>query len=172
MDEDKHSKLGDVHEWLRLVFLFLYSAIIFYAIKLITAIVFLVQFISTMVVGERNQKLVKFGGQLSVYSYQIICYLTYHSDEKPFPFGDWPDAELDAPLQVSLDDLEADAKAEAEAKAKAEAPPPPVRKKAKRKKKVAKKAAAEKSASEPQEPEESSEMPDSAPGTDTEPKKD
>ena len=41
--------------------------------------------------GETNKLLEKFGQSLATDTYQIICYLTFNTEEWPFPFDlDWP----------------------------------------------------------------------------------
>jgi hypothetical protein len=37
-----------------------------------------------------NPRLVEFAPGLSRYIYEILRYVTYESDERPFPFSDWP----------------------------------------------------------------------------------
>ena len=34
-----------------------------------------------------------FGASLARYVYQCLLFVTYNTDSKPFPFGEWPDAE-------------------------------------------------------------------------------
>jgi hypothetical protein len=41
--------------------------------------------------GETNKPLEKFGQSLATYNYQIIRYLTFNTEKRPFPFYlDWP----------------------------------------------------------------------------------
>jgi hypothetical protein len=40
-----------------------------------------------------NQKLLHFSASLGVYVHQIAEYVGYVSEEKPFPFSDWPSAQ-------------------------------------------------------------------------------
>ena len=39
--------------------------------------------------GEKNQRLLRFGSMLGLYAYRMLQFLTFNSDEKPFPFADW-----------------------------------------------------------------------------------
>ncbi|MGH8512285.1 MAG: DUF4389 domain-containing protein [Gammaproteobacteria bacterium] len=39
-----------------------------------------------------NPRLVDFGQRLSTYIYQLLVYVTFKSDDKPYPFSDWPAA--------------------------------------------------------------------------------
>ena len=76
--------------WLRLLFMILFLALWSLSRILVLAVVVL-QFFWVLLTGETNQRLLVFGASLATYSYQIIAYLTYNSEEQPFPFSDWPE---------------------------------------------------------------------------------
>lgn len=38
-----------------------------------------------------SDTLVRFGGSLGIYVKQIVEYVSYASERKPFPFEDWPE---------------------------------------------------------------------------------
>ena len=76
--------------WMRLLFMlvitFLYSVS-----RIIVGAVVVVQFFWVLFTGETNQKLQVFGKSLATYTNQIILYLTFNTEERPFPFDlDWP----------------------------------------------------------------------------------
>lgn len=76
--------------WMRLLFMlvitFLYSVS-----RIIVGAVVVVQFFWVLFTGETNQKLRVFGKSLATYTNQIILYLTFNTEERPFPFDlDWP----------------------------------------------------------------------------------
>jgi len=75
--------------WLR-GFLMLLFAIIYYLTIMATGSVILLQFGFLLFTGKLNERLLPMGQALSTYIYQILLYLTYNSDDKPFPFRDWP----------------------------------------------------------------------------------
>lgn len=76
--------------WIRLFFMLLYSIICYIAIFVI-GIVILFQFGVVLLTGKLNQQLLPVGQSISIYIYQILVYLTYNSEEKPFPFDNWPE---------------------------------------------------------------------------------
>ena len=78
--------------WLRFVFMVLFALILCIATYIIATLVVL-QFIWCLVKGTTNGQLQQFGSSLSQYIYQVLCFLMYSSDDKPFPFADWPDSE-------------------------------------------------------------------------------
>lgn len=71
--------------------------ILFYLIYSITDLVLLLvvltQTLLNMFSGEPSGSIQIFGKSLGVYLQQISEYLSYASDEKPFPFSDWPVVE-------------------------------------------------------------------------------
>ncbi|MCW8930972.1 MAG: DUF4389 domain-containing protein [Gammaproteobacteria bacterium] len=87
-EEAKNYK--DKSVWLRglymLIFLFLLGVA-----KFVAFVVIVFQFLNVLFTTEKNQKLLKFGESLSVYHYQVIMFLTYNSEEQPFPMGEWPE---------------------------------------------------------------------------------
>lgn len=90
MSEDSGSRATDVNEWLRLLFMLLYAAVIFYVIKLIVTVILIIQFVSRLITGSSLERLRTFSAQVSAYGYQILQYVSYNSDDKPFPLSDWP----------------------------------------------------------------------------------
>lgn len=85
-------RLLSADHWLRFVFMVLFAIILGLVSYVITVLVIL-QFIWALVSGEGNDKLREFGSSLSQYIYQILRFLTYNSEDKPFPFADWPESE-------------------------------------------------------------------------------
>ena len=87
--EDLKSKVTDSSAWLRLLFILLFAAIYSVA-EMVLAAVVLFQFLCVLFTGKRNDKVLSLGAQISTFAYQVFRYLTYNSDERPFPFADWP----------------------------------------------------------------------------------
>jgi len=81
--------------WLRLIFM-----IVFIAIYAITRIVFgavvVFQFLWVLFTAETNKNLRELGQSLATYTYQIMRYLSFTSDDRPFPFSaEWPSGTSD-----------------------------------------------------------------------------
>lgn len=74
--------------WERFFFMLIF-AVILGVVKILVWAVVLIQILSSLITGEPNTNVLKFGKTLSVYIYRIILFLTYNSDERPFPFEDW-----------------------------------------------------------------------------------
>ncbi len=75
--------------WMRGFFIFLYAMIAYVTIFL-TFFVVMFQFGSLLFTGKLNERLLPFGQSLSILIHQIFNFLTFNSDEKPFPLGNWP----------------------------------------------------------------------------------
>jgi hypothetical protein len=81
--------LANGQTWKRGLFMLLFLLIYGVAEILVTAVVVL-QFFFVLFTGEQNARLREFGASLSTFVYQIMRYWTYNSEEKPYPFGEWP----------------------------------------------------------------------------------
>ncbi len=75
--------------WLRGLFMLLFAFAYYFAV-MVTGVIVLFQFGFLLFTGKHNENLLEVGQSLSAYIYQILRYLTYNSDEKPFPFQAWP----------------------------------------------------------------------------------
>lgn len=76
--------------WLRGLFMVLFAVLYTIAEVVVTAVV-LLQFLIVVVTGERNERLTGLGERLSVYVYDVLRFLTYNSEQRPFPFSDLRD---------------------------------------------------------------------------------
>jgi uncharacterized protein YqhQ len=77
--------------WLRLFFM-LVVAFIWGVSRFVIGAVVVVQFFWVLFTGETNDSLKRLGQQLAIFSMQVISYLTFNTNERPFPFDlDWPE---------------------------------------------------------------------------------
>lgn len=51
------------------------------------------QWVMQLINGSADVRLRRYGASLGLYSAQIIRFLTGVTDEKPFPFADWPESD-------------------------------------------------------------------------------
>jgi len=73
----------------RLIYMLLF--IICYSIaEIVVASVVIFQFLHLLVLRAQNENLLRFGAELSRYIYQVLQFLNFNTNEKPFPVGDWP----------------------------------------------------------------------------------
>ncbi|HEY8941814.1 MAG TPA: DUF4389 domain-containing protein [Cellvibrio sp.] len=94
-NEQLKSNLTSSKHWLRLVFMLLFAAVLQLA-SLVMWVLVIIQFLFSLITGEDNQHLRRFGHSLSTYIYDVLKFLCYSSEEKPFPFADWPTSNIGA----------------------------------------------------------------------------
>ena len=76
--------------WLRFVFMCL-SVILLWLAGVVGMFVVVVGFLWVLFTGDVNRQLQSVGASLATYAQQIIRYLTFNSEDRPFPLGgDWP----------------------------------------------------------------------------------
>ena len=90
MNDEIKQKILDKNTWLRGLYMLLFILISGVA-RFVIAVVVLFQFFSVLLTGNTNAQLLTLGQNLSTYIYQITLFLTFNSERRPFPFGDWPD---------------------------------------------------------------------------------
>ncbi|MFQ3243531.1 MAG: hypothetical protein ACI9SP_000149 [Arenicella sp.] len=79
--------------WMRVLFVALFW-IVFYMSQLVIAAVVVAQCAFTLISGAPNAQLLSFGDSLSRYVHEILRYVTFNSDQRPFPFSDFPKSDL------------------------------------------------------------------------------
>jgi len=77
--------------WLRLAFMLLFAVMAEIAISIMMLMV-LVQFVFRLFVGRLQAEIYAFSSSLSKFILQAFQFLSYQTQEKPFPFNDWPKA--------------------------------------------------------------------------------
>ena len=75
--------------WWRALAMILYTFLYGIAEIVLVAVV-LFQFCYTLILRESNHRLLTFGQGLSTYVYQILQFLTFNTENLPFPLSAWP----------------------------------------------------------------------------------
>ncbi len=78
--------------WMRGLFMLL-MAFAFEVCGTVLCIVVVIQFVIMLLNDTPNVRLVTFGRSLGNYLRQIVNFLTFATEEMPFPFSEWPAAE-------------------------------------------------------------------------------
>lgn len=89
MDRKIKENLKETSTWLRALYMFLFLIIYWVAEVIIGAVIFF-QFLSVLITSSKNEKLLSLGQSLSTFIYQIMTYLTFNSEVRPYPIGEWP----------------------------------------------------------------------------------
>lgn len=74
---------------LRVLWMIVYL-LVWQVAQFILGAVVLVQLIYRLIYGAPSASLMNFGDSLSQFLAQIGRFGTFHSDQKPWPFADWP----------------------------------------------------------------------------------
>lgn len=76
--------------WLRLFFIIVFFALYFVS-RIVTFAVVVLQFFWLLFTGAVNEQLRGLGQSLAGYTYEIVRFLTFNTDVRPFPFDSpWP----------------------------------------------------------------------------------
>ncbi|WKD51062.1 DUF4389 domain-containing protein [Microbulbifer spongiae] len=81
-------------QWVRLLYMVLFAICLEIAGFVLLAVVVL-QFLFSIINGSANDNLRRLGDQLASYVYQAIQFLIYNTEEKPFPFSEWPESDVE-----------------------------------------------------------------------------
>lgn len=85
------NKLANPKHWVRLILMLLMFLILFYLVKFIVSVTLIVQWVLVLLSGTPNERLKSFTKSLNRYGYQIMEFISFNSDERPFPLSDWPE---------------------------------------------------------------------------------
>lgn len=90
MSEELKDNVSDKNTWLRLLFMILFAVLLGLS-DLLLAVIVIIQFGFVLFTRERNDELLDFGAQLARFRYHTVRYLTYNTEDRPWPFVGWPD---------------------------------------------------------------------------------
>lgn len=73
--------------------LFMVIVMFLYSIsRIVVAAVVAMQFVWKLFTGETNDNLLELGRSLATYTEQILLYLTFNTEDRPYPFDlEWPE---------------------------------------------------------------------------------
>lgn len=86
--EQLKKNLKDTNQWMRILYMVLFW-IVLYFVLVVTGVIIFIQVLFALISGSDNENLRKFAADLTKYINQIILFLTYNDDRKPFPFAAW-----------------------------------------------------------------------------------
>jgi hypothetical protein len=89
MTQDLKQRVKSKDVWMRGLYMVLF-AFIYGVTDFVLFATVIIQFLIRLLTGDINKQLQSFGYSLSQYIYQVILFLTFNTDDKPFPFDDWP----------------------------------------------------------------------------------
>ena len=89
--EDIVDNLREPSVWIRILFMVGFALLLYLVITPVLLVLGLAQALFVLFTGEDNEKLRGLGGALAEYVHQILSFFTYNTNEKPFPFSDFPE---------------------------------------------------------------------------------
>jgi hypothetical protein len=78
--------------WIRVIFMLAFVVFLYLVIAPIILVLMLAQALFAVINGKENENLRYFGSALTRYVSQILEFITYNTERKPFPFADFPGA--------------------------------------------------------------------------------
>ena len=86
------SHIRSAQLWIRLAYMLGFLLLLSF-VRIILLLVIGGQFLTLLLTGSDNKNLRNFGQSLA-WIFQIMQFLTFNSNSKPFPFDDWPNSVL------------------------------------------------------------------------------
>ena len=123
MEKTLKANLTNTDTWIRLVYMILF-AVIFNVAELVAGVVVVVQFLFRLFTGEVSEPLQDFGHRLAIYFQEIVAFLTYHTERKPYPFAPWPAAAPERAPPAALPEPEPEPEPAPESEPDPEPEPP------------------------------------------------
>ncbi|GAB4358966.1 MAG: DUF4389 domain-containing protein [Methylohalobius sp. ZOD2] len=87
IDSEIRRHLKEVNTWQRIFFMAVFAFILGFVRVILWAVV-IFQVASKLLTGRDNPHARQLGATLGVYLYQILLFLTFNTDQMPFPFAE------------------------------------------------------------------------------------
>ena len=97
-------RVKDYNNWLRVFFMLVYGLVLLYAVVPVTFVVMVAQLLFMFSLGTLNSNLTAFGESLVEYIKEVLGFLFFKTDEKPFPFKSYPNFSLSINEKNNIDD--------------------------------------------------------------------
>lgn len=95
MANHSNHNLTNPDVWIRLLYMIIFWFLLVLA-RFAVGLLAVLQSFLVLLAGAPNDHLRRMGGAIAVWTLQTMRFLTFSSDDKPFPFQDWPVVEDDS----------------------------------------------------------------------------
>jgi hypothetical protein len=86
------TNLKDSSTWKRILYMLLF--VLAYSVaEFVLMAVAIVQVLFKLITGDINDNLTVLGKQTALYIYDVMLFLTFNTEKKPFPFSAWPNGK-------------------------------------------------------------------------------
>ena len=92
MSHEVKENVKNIDVWIRGLFIIIFGVILYFLFMIIWLLV-VFQFFTKVITGHLNRNLSDFSSGLTDYTFQILLYITFQSEERPFPFSPWPEGD-------------------------------------------------------------------------------
>ncbi len=89
MADNSKNNLANPDLWIRLIYMVLFWLLTLVA-RFAIAVIAVIQFLLVLMAGEANRNLRQLGYGIARWTEQSYAFLSFASDQKPYPFQDWP----------------------------------------------------------------------------------
>lgn len=87
--EELKSHVMERNTWLRLLYMVIFLFFVWVA-SFVFGVLILALWLWQLFTGQLNAYLQEFGQSLSTWGYQVLRFLSFNTEELPFPFDRWP----------------------------------------------------------------------------------
>lgn len=87
--EQIRSNVGNTRNWIRLAYMLIFALLLHLA-GLVMWVLCTLQFLFSLFTGKDNGNLRGLGGSVATFFHQALDFLSYNTEQKPFPFAAWP----------------------------------------------------------------------------------
>ncbi len=85
--EELKRNILSLSQWIRILYMVFY-AIACWVLTIILPVIIIAQILISLITGRNNENLRTVGKKIADYFYDMLNYLVYASEEKPWPFDD------------------------------------------------------------------------------------
>ena len=108
--------------WIRVLFMAIF-ALVLWALWLAVIVICIVQTLIVLITGEINNELKKLGAVAAAYLGQVVAFMVFATQERPFPFSPFPEASVSEQEPAAPASAAATATAATTVKPKTDVPP-------------------------------------------------
>lgn len=98
--DDLVENVRELSSWVRVLFVIFFIVVLHFIIGPLIVLLALVQGLFRIFTTKGNENLAGFGALLVAYVAQILNFVTFNSESRPFPFSDFPGGQVE-PAEVA-----------------------------------------------------------------------
>lgn len=92
MDAEIKERLTSRDLWMRALYM-VFFMIAYGVAEIVLTLLVVFQFLTILFTREANGPGLRLGHNLGIYIRQILQFETFNTEDRPFPFADWPDED-------------------------------------------------------------------------------